>query len=134
MTAVWVILVSVAGLSVIGLVLTWIDYKLRPVQILEVDADGPCPCPDCHPCVKPGANVTGHHSHVLAAPGTGKWVVARPPRDTSWWRRRKQEKACAGTAGHCWHAGGFIDWWCCMCSGEVDGMPDQRCIYCVAQP
>lgn len=64
----------------------------------------------------------------------GRWEVARPLRDTSWWHRWRAERACRKQFGHCWHPDetGMIGWFCCMCSGEVDGMPDQNCVFCTA--
>jgi hypothetical protein len=73
--------------------------------------------------------VADHHS-VKALQG-GVWTVARPLR-AGWWTQRKAERACRETTGHCWHACGYVDWWCCMCSGETDGMPAQRCVHCLA--
>lgn len=69
-----------------------------------------------------------HHS-VMRRIG-GVTVVARPLR-AGWWTQRKAERACRKTTGHCWHAEGLVDWWCCMCSGETDGMPEQRCVHCL---
>jgi hypothetical protein len=62
--------------------------------------------------------------------------VARPLRDSSWWHRWRQERACRKATGHCWHADemGMIGWFCCCCGGETDGMPPQRCIHCTATP
>lgn len=72
-----------------------------------------------------------HHS-VRREVVPGVFEVARPLRDTSWWHRRKQERACRKTLRHCWHPEGLIGWWCCECSGEVDGMPTQKCKICTA--
>lgn len=71
-----------------------------------------------------------HHSVKVRT--AGLLLVARPLRDTSWWHRWKQERACRKATGHCWHPEGLVDWWCCMCSGETDGMPEQRCAHCLA--
>jgi hypothetical protein len=70
-----------------------------------------------------------HHS-VTKRVG-GQLVVARPLR-AGWWTQRKQERACRKAFGHCSHPDGFVDWWCCMCSGETDGCPPQECVHCVA--
>lgn len=70
----------------------------------------------------------GHHSVVRRVGGAVE--VVRPLRDTSWWHRWKAEGACRKTLGHCWHVGGFVDWWCCACSAETDGMPAQECKIC----
>lgn len=70
-----------------------------------------------------------HHTvRREAAPGV--WVVARPLRSGSWWFRRREERDCRKVYGHCWHPDGYVDWWCCMCSADTDGMPEQRCIVC----
>lgn len=87
-----------------------------------------CPHP---PPRKPTFHETAHPRGVMRQIGT-VWVVARPLRDTSWWHRWKQERRCRKVAGHCWHPDGLVDWWCCMCSGETDGMPPERCIHCLA--
>jgi hypothetical protein len=71
--------------------------------------------------------------HRILATAAGTWGVARPLRDTSWWRRHQAERACRKTLGHCWHPEGLIDWWCCACSGETDGMPEQRCKVCAPE-
>jgi hypothetical protein len=72
--------------------------------------------------------MTHHASKRQVAPGI--WDYARPLRNTSWWHRRKQERACRKTTGHCWHPDGLIGWWCCMCSADTDGMPPQNCVHC----
>jgi hypothetical protein len=79
--------------------------------------------------------VSLHHTiRRRVAPGVSK--VARPLHDTSWWHRWRQERACRKTTGHCWHADemGMIGWFCCMCGGETDGMPPNRCVHCLAEP
>jgi hypothetical protein len=65
---------------------------------------------------------------------SGHWTVARPLHDSSWWHRVWQERACRKSTGHCWHPEAMIDWWCCMCSAEIDGLPPQRCRYCLTSP
>lgn len=62
--------------------------------------------------------------------------IARPLRDSNWWHRWRQERACRKTVGHCWHADeqAMIGWFCCMCGGETDGMPPQRFVHCTAEP
>jgi hypothetical protein len=80
-----------------------------------------------------GGDVSNHHAN-LQETIPGYWEVARPLRDTSWWHRRKQERACGQRTSHCWHpADAMIAWFCCMCSAELDGMPPRRCIYCPAK-
>lgn len=69
--------------------------------------------------------------HTVKHEVGGVWVVSRPLRDTSWWQRRKQERACRRRFGHCWHPEDLVGWWCCLCSAETDGMPPQRCAYCL---
>lgn len=71
---------------------------------------------------------THHRVRVRSAAGTQR--IARPLRDPSWWRQWRAEQACRKTLGHCWHSAGFVDLWCCNCSGETDGMPEQRCKVC----
>lgn len=73
-----------------------------------------------------------HHS-VMRRVAPGVTEVVRPLRDTSWWHRWRQERACRQATGHCWHPSGFVDWWCCMCGGETDGIPPNRCIHCLAE-
>lgn len=75
---------------------------------------------------------TSHHT-VRAEVAPGVWEIARPLRDTSRWHRWRQARACKQTVGHCWHADSesLVGWWCCVCSTETDGMPDQRCVFCV---
>jgi hypothetical protein len=70
-----------------------------------------------------------HHANQTETV-SGVWEVARPLRDTSRWRQLRREWRCRTTVGHCWHPIGMIDWWCCVCSGETDGMPAQNCAHC----
>lgn len=74
-------------------------------------------------------DIASHH-RVKVRSAAGTLEVARPLRDTSWWHRWRQERACRKATGHCWHPDGFVDWWCCMCSAGTDGMPPQRCVHC----
>lgn len=60
------------------------------------------------------------------------WEPDRPIRDTSPIDRWRREHACRKEVGHCWHPEGLIDWWCCLCAAEMDGMPSQACRYCLA--
>ena len=78
--------------------------------------------------------LTEHHHHQVRSSFGGAWEVARPLRDTSWWHRWRQERACRRTVGHCWHPAGYVDWWCCECSADTDGMPDHNCRLCGDQP
>lgn len=50
----------------------------------------------------------------------------RPIRRPGWRERR----ACRRDIGHCWHAEGFTEWWCCACGADTEGMPVQFCRYC----
>ena len=72
-----------------------------------------------------------HHQTTREVAGT--WEVARPLRDSSPWHRFKQERACRQATNHCFHPEGLIDWWCCMCSAETDGMPPQECVHCTEE-
>lgn len=72
---------------------------------------------------------SGHHTTMMSRV-PGRWEIARPWRDPSWLRRRKRERVCGRSVGHCWHPQDMIDWWCCMCSAETSGMPPQRCVQC----
>jgi hypothetical protein len=74
----------------------------------------------------------GHHSN-LAERALGIWQVARPLR-VGWWEQRKRERRCRQELGHCWHPDGYVDWWCCECSADTDGMPLRRCGHCAARP
>ena len=76
--------------------------------------------------------IGGKAHHATLVERAGRWEVARPVRDVSWWQRRKTAKFCRRHTNHCWHPAAMIDWWCCMCSSETDGLPPQRCVYCVA--
>lgn len=78
--------------------------------------------------------MTHHSIRVRVMPGRSE--VARPLRDSSWWHRWRQERACRKMVGHCWHPDeqGMIGWFCCECGGEVDGMPKQECVHCTAAP
>jgi hypothetical protein len=76
-----------------------------------------------------------HHAVMRrVAPGiSGSTEVARPLRGHGWTQWRA-ERVCRKTTGHCWHPEGMVGWWCCMCSGETDDMPRQRCVRCLADP
>jgi hypothetical protein len=40
------------------------------------------------------------------------------------WVQRRVEKNCRKGGGHFWHPdSGMIDWFCCNCGAERDGMP-----------
>jgi predicted kinase len=43
------------------------------------------------------------------------------------------EWMCRQETNHCWHPDALIDWWCCMCGAEIDGMPPQKCRACAAR-
>lgn len=72
-----------------------------------------------------------HHSTTCeVAPGI--WEIARPMRASGWLLRRRLERQCRKTLGHCWHpADAMIAWFCCNCGADEDGMPPQRCRLCL---
>ena len=80
---------------------------------------------------------TGRHIHhqILTIGPAGIREVARPIRARGWWTRWKLERECRRECRHCWHLehGHLIDWWCCMCSAEIDGMPPHDCKYCAIE-
>lgn len=73
-----------------------------------------------------------HHA-TKAERAPGIWQVARPLR-AGWWTQRQRERRCRREIGHCWHPEGIVDWWCCECSAETEGMPRKECAVCAAQP
>lgn len=75
--------------------------------------------------------VSSHH-RIRREVAEQVWAVARPVRDPSWLGRRRAQRVCRTSIGHCWHADGPVDWWCCVCSAETDGMPLQECRICLA--
>jgi hypothetical protein len=78
------------------------------------------------------ANPLGATNHALNHGPRPPVDVPRPQRYTFWdqWRR---ERACRRDTRHCYHpADVMIGWFCCMCSADTDGMPDQRCVFCKA--
>lgn len=72
-----------------------------------------------------------HHATIREIT-PGLWDIAQPVRATGWWFRRRYERSCRINIGHCWHPTGMIDWWCCECGSETDGMPPQNCRLCKA--
>lgn len=78
------------------------------------------------------AAAEGRHHSIMRRVGGGA-EIARPLRDTSWWHRWRAERACRKTLGHCWHPDGLVDWWCCECSAETDGMPKHECTVCAGE-
>lgn len=67
-----------------------------------------------------------HPQHfAMQSAGVGlPYSPAKPMRSTSWWQRWKVERACKKRGGHWWHPdSGMIDWFCCQCGKETDGMP-----------
>lgn len=75
-----------------------------------------------------------HHTNVrcrTTAAGTIVYDVARPLRAAGWTQWRRQ-RVCRKATGHCWHPAenSLVDWWCCMCSGETEGMPADKCKHC----
>lgn len=78
-----------------------------------------------------GSELTGHHT-LRCGPDGGE--VARPPRRPSRWQQWRRKRACRRLTHHCWHpADAMIEWFCCMCGGDIDGMPAQRCTMCAGQ-
>jgi hypothetical protein len=70
--------------------------------------------------VPPGACLV-----LLTEDRSALWVTS------SWWRRRKQERACGRATNHCWHpVGPMTGWFCCMCSADIEGMPPHKCTHC----
>lgn len=74
-------------------------------------------------------NWTEHppHRHTHNVPGTnGPVQIVDPPPPIpgegilARWRRRR---ACRRLGGHWWHAEGMIDWFCCQCGKQTDGLP-----------
>lgn len=70
---------------------------------------------------------TPPHHRNLREVLLGRWEPARPLTDSSWLHRAADRRRCGRETGHCWHAEGFTEWWCCMCGGDTDGMPAQNC-------
>lgn len=77
--------------------------------------------------------MTEHHA-MRAEVAPRRWDVAQPLRATGPTRWRA-ERACRRELGHCWHLmwGHLIDWFCCSCGAETDGLPRQRCKLCVQE-
>ncbi len=70
--------------------------------------------------------------HPIGPPGQ----EAEPPqRERSWLRQRLRERTCAQMTGHCFHLpqDSLIDWFCCMCAGQAQGLPPQRCRLCLGR-
>jgi hypothetical protein len=40
-----------------------------------------------------------------------------------WLMQLRAEIECVASGGHWWHPDGMIDWFCCQCGAEIDGMP-----------
>lgn len=76
------------------------------------------------------AELPAHHT-VGRESAVGVWEPARPERDSV--RPWVRERACRIRTGHCYHPEGLVDWWCCMCGRDEQGMPEQKCVYCVAK-
>jgi hypothetical protein len=54
----------------------------------------------------------------------GVWFPARPMREQHWWDQWLRERACKKNGGHWWHpADAMIEWFCCRCGKDRDGMP-----------
>jgi hypothetical protein len=66
-----------------------------------------------------------HPEHFVqsCSPG-GIYEIAKPLRG-GLWVQRAAEKRCRKNGGHWWHPdSGMIDWFCCSCGAERDGMPE----------
>lgn len=70
-----------------------------------------------------------HHADIPEANSRG-YAVKVTGAGNSWWFRWRVKHQCRRHTGHCWHALGIIDWECCMCPAETDGMPERRCKFC----
>jgi hypothetical protein len=46
------------------------------------------------------------------------------------WTVWQVQRSCRRTIGHCWHPTGYVDWRCCECGKDTDGMPAHRCTLC----
>lgn len=65
------------------------------------------------------------HPVHLAFDRVGDWFGPSKPAKGSWWVQWKRERACHKQGGHWWHPDdGMIDWFCCQCGKETDGMPE----------
>lgn len=63
-----------------------------------------------------------HLSWVSLVPGV--WFPIHPIKETGWWKQRRRERACRRAGGHWWHpADPMIEWVCCQCGADRDGMP-----------
>lgn len=59
-------------------------------------------------------------------------IPISPSLGSHWLQQRFRERNCSDLYGHCYHSGQFIDWFCCMCGNNVDGMPEQNCTICAS--
>jgi hypothetical protein len=64
------------------------------------------------------------HSAMVRGPVGTVEFPARPLVDSSPWHRWKARRACRAAGGHWWHpADAMIEWFCCQCGADRDGMP-----------
>jgi len=66
----------------------------------------------------------------LSAHDPKRMIVVKPAREVHWWKRWQAERECSKMWGHCYHPEGMVDWFCCMCGHEEDGMPEDECKIC----
>jgi hypothetical protein len=69
-----------------------------------------------------------HGEHPLhldwSSPTDGVWFPARPAQPPRVRDRWKSRRACRAAGGHWWHpADAMIEWFCCRCGADRDGMP-----------
>jgi hypothetical protein len=63
---------------------------------------------------------------VQTVGGEGYWRVSCPQLGgLSAWQRWHLRRDCRHQGGHFWHPeGAMIDWFCCFCGKQTDGMPE----------
>lgn len=67
--------------------------------------------------------VKEHPEHTAQQQRYGNYYQPAKPLRASWWLQFKREWRCWRSGGHYWHPEGMIDWFCCQCGAETDGMP-----------
>lgn len=66
----------------------------------------------------------------LSAHDPKRLIVPKPPRKKHFWDRMPEERECRKLWGHCYHPYSMIEWFCCMCGHESEGMPEDNCKIC----
>jgi len=67
------------------------------------------------------ATLTHPKHHVMAGP---TYIhPAKPLRASDLFLRWRLQRACRKRGGHWWHPYTELDWFCCQCGAERDGMP-----------